>query len=252
MTAAIEFQGVVKRYGGVAVLDGLDLEVPAGSAFALVGANGAGKTTCIKSLLDFGRVDAGAVRIFGTDHRDHRARARLVYLPERFLPPHHLSGMEFLAYAARLHGADFDRGAARDAALALDLDPQVLGRPARSYSKGMAQKLGLASCLLSGKDLLILDEPTSGLDPKARLLVKRLLGALHAQGHTLFYSTHVLADVHAVCDRLAVLHRGRVRFAGTPQRCLARYGGTSLEEAYLNCVDCGPAHAGTAAGHGLS
>jgi ABC-2 type transport system ATP-binding protein len=252
MTAAIEFQGVVKRYGGVAVLDGLELEVPAGSAFALVGANGAGKTTCIKTLLDFVQVDAGSVRIFGVDHRDHRSRARLVYLPERFLPPHHLSGLEFLAYFARLHGGTFDAQAARRAALSLDLDPGVLGRPARSYSKGMAQKLGLAACLLSGKDLMVLDEPTSGLDPKARLLVKRLLSALHEQGRTLFFSTHVLADVHAVCDRLAVLHRGRVLFAGTPQQCLECYGGASLEEAYLNCVDAAAAHAGTPGGHALS
>ena len=228
---------MVKRYGGVAVLDGLDLEVPAGSAFALVGANGAGKTTCIKTMLDFGQVDAGSVRIFGADHRDHRARARLVYLPERFLPPYHLSGLEFLAYAARLHDAQFDAAAARAAARSLDLDPDALARPARSYSKGMAQKLGLASCLLSNKDLLVLDEPSTGLDPKARLLVKRLLSALHANGRTIFMSTHVLADVHAVCDRIAVLHRGVVRFEGTPAQCLARFGGADLEQAYLACVD---------------
>jgi len=234
---AVRLRGVAKRFGARTALDGVDLEVAPGSCFALVGANGAGKTTCIKSLLDFGSIDAGAIHLFGEDHRRAAARARLAFLPERFLPPHHLTGFEFLDYHARLHGARQGRSAALDAAAAVDLDGEALARPARSYSKGMAQKLGLAACLASGKDLLVLDEPMSGLDPKARLLVKRRLATLHGEGCTLLFSTHVLADVQALCDAMLILHAGRVRFAGTPGDCLAAFAGADLEEAYLHCIE---------------
>ena len=234
---AIEFLGVVKRYGEVTVLDGLDLAVPAGKAFALVGANGAGKTTCIKTVLDFGVADAGTVRIFGEAHTQPAARSRLSFLPERFMPPFHLTGMEFLAYAGKLQGVSISRERACRVAAELDLDPQALARPARSYSKGMAQKLGLASSLLADRELLVLDEPMSGLDPKARLLVKRQLVELKRRAHTLFFSTHVLSDVHAVCDLMAIVHRGKARFVGSPEECLASFGGCDLEQAYLNCID---------------
>jgi ABC-2 type transport system ATP-binding protein len=233
----LAFGAVVTRLGGRRVLDGVDLLVPARACFALVGANGAGKTTCIRSLLDFCAVEAGSIRLFGQDHRRAVARARLAFLPERFLPPHHLTGFEFLAYHARLHGEPAGRDAARRAAAAVDLDPEALGRPARSYSKGMAQKLGLAACLASHKELLVLDEPMSGLDPGARVRVKRRLAALREAGRTLFFSTHVLADVQALCDAMAILHAGRVRFAGTPSECLAAFGGADLEEAYLHCIE---------------
>jgi ABC-2 type transport system ATP-binding protein len=234
---AIRFRGVAKRFGATSVLDAVDLEVPPGTCFALVGANGAGKTTCIKTLLDFGAADSGSIDIFGTDHRQPASRSRLVFLPERFLPPFHLTGHEFLVYTARLHGVAPDAQARREAAQSLDLDVQALSRSARSYSKGMAQKLGLAACLLSGKDLLVLDEPMSGLDPKARMLVKRRLSALRDAGRTSFFSTHVLGDVEAVCDRMAILHQGKVCFTGSPQACVRRYGGADLEEAYLSCIE---------------
>ncbi len=120
---------------------------------------------------------------------------------------------------------------------ALDLDPAALGRPVRAYSKGMAQKLGLAACFLSGKRLLILDEPVSGLDPKARALVKRHLLRLKAAGHTLFFSTHALPDVEELCDRMAILHGGEIRFVGSPAECRERFEAETLEQAFLNCIN---------------
>ena len=228
---------VRKRFGNATVLDGVNLEVAAGTIFALVGANGAGKTTCIKTLLTFAVADSGSVRLFGADHRDSASRSRLSFLPERFLPPHHLTGFEFLDYMARLYGNEPDHQRASDAAAELDLDPAALRRAARSYSKGMAQKLGLVACLMSGKDLLIFDEPMDGLDPKARLLVKRLMGELRQRGSGVFFSTHVLADAQAVCDQVAILHAGSVRFCGTPYQCMARFGGADLEQAYLHCIE---------------
>ena len=218
------------------MLDGLDLEVGAGEFYALVGVNGAGKTTCIKSLLDFCAVDGGEIRLFGEPHTAPRARARLAYLPERFLPPYYLSGRDFLDYMGRLYGRRPGADERTATLAALDLDPEALPRPVRQYSKGMAQKLGLAACLMSGRDLFVLDEPMSGLDPKARLLVKRRLVRLREEGRTVFFSTHMLADVEDLCDRMGVLHAGRLRFDGRPAECRERYGVESLEEAYLRCI----------------
>ncbi|MDZ7751816.1 MAG: ABC transporter ATP-binding protein [Gammaproteobacteria bacterium] len=233
---ALSFTAVAKRLAGQVVLAGLDLAVREGECFALVGVNGAGKTTAIKTLLDFSRPDAGTVAICGEPSHQPRARRHLAYLPERFTPPHYLSGRDFLHTMCRLHGVAFDP--ARVSALfeALALDASALDKPVRSFSKGMAQKLGLAMCFLSERPLLVLDEPMSGLDPQARALVKRHLQALRQQGRTLFFSTHLLADVEALCDRLAILHHGRLQFLGTPAACRDRYHAPDLEAAFLSCI----------------
>ena len=233
---ALHFRNVTKRYPRQLALSDLNLSVHAGEFFGLVGVNGAGKTTLIKSLLDFCDIDSGSVEIFGIDHRQSQARARLAYLPERFLPPYYLTGRDFLQFMARLHRVAMDEAQMMQMLATLDLDVSALAKPVRDYSKGMAQKLGLAACFLSGKDLLVLDEPMSGLDPKARALLKTYLQQLRAQGKTLFFSTHMLHDVEALCDRIAILHGGNVRFVGSPQECCAQFGAENLEQAYLNCI----------------
>jgi ABC-2 type transport system ATP-binding protein len=120
---------------------------------------------------------------------------------------------------------------------ALDLDPDALTKPVRALSKGMAQKLGLAAVLLSGKALYVLDEPMSGLDPRARALLKQhLLAQRHSGVQTLFFSTHLLPDVETLCDRMIILHAGIPRFIGTPAECCAAYDAPDLETAYLRCV----------------
>jgi ABC-2 type transport system ATP-binding protein len=235
-SAALRAEGLVKRFGARPVLDGIGLAVAPGAAAGLVGANGAGKTTFIKCALDLCAPDAGRVELFGVDSRQARARARLAYLPERFVPPHYLLGREFLAMTLALSGASFD--AARAAALAaeLELDPQALARPVRQLSKGMTQKLGLAACFLQERDLYVLDEPMSGLDPAGRLAVKSVLARLAAGGRALFFTSHVLADVEALCTTIAVLERGRLRFQGAPAALRARYGEDNLERAFLKCI----------------
>ncbi len=235
-TAALHFRNVTKRYPHQLALSDLNLSVNAGEFFGLVGVNGAGKTTLIKSLLDFCDIDSGSVEIFGTDHRQAQARARLAYLPERFLPPYYLTGRDFLNFMARLHRVAVDEAQLLQMLATLDLDSSALSKPVRDYSKGMAQKLGLAACFLSGKDLLVLDEPMSGLDPKARALLKGYLQQLKVQGKTLFFSTHMLHDVETLCDRIAILHGGKVQFVGSPPECCAQFGADNLEQAYLNCI----------------
>ena len=235
-TAAISFSGVTKSYGATPALDDLGLEVRRGELFGLVGGNGAGKTTLIKCLLDFCEIDAGEIRLFGASHRLTSSRRELAFLPERFNPPYYLTGRDFLRYMARMHRGTYAEERVAGIFERLDLELSALTRPARTYSKGMTQKLGLAACLLSGKPLQVLDEPTSGLDPKARALLKRALSAVRDAGGTVFFTSHALADVGEICDRMAVLHGGRLRFAGTPADLIARHSSRDLEGAFLDCI----------------
>ena len=242
---ALRFAQVAKNYAGAPALAEFSLEVRRGEFFGLIGVNGAGKTTLLKCLLDFCDTDGGAIEIFGAPHRASAARARLAYLPERFNPPFYLTGRDFLRYMLRLYRAPYDEAQVRRAFGALDLELTALDRAARTYSKGMTQKLGLAACLLSGKDLYVLDEPTGGLDPKARALLKGELRELKRAGRTVFFTSHALADVAEMCDRLAVLHGGELRFAGTPGEMVRRFGAGDLERAFLDCIGAGIALAPT-------
>ena len=234
--AALRTEGLVKRYGARHALDGVSLEVAPGAATGLVGANGAGKTTFIKCVLDLCAADGGRVEIFGVDARQAAARARLAYLPERFSPPHYLLGREFLGMTLALAGGRFDAPRAAALAAELELEPQALERPVRQLSKGMTQKLGLAGCFLQERDLYVLDEPMSGLDPAGRLAVKAVLARLHGAGSALFFTSHVLSDVEELCSTIAVLDRGRLRFRGAPEALRARTGEDNLERAFLKCV----------------
>ncbi|MBF0626793.1 MAG: ABC transporter ATP-binding protein [Magnetococcales bacterium] len=218
------------------VLDRINFSVRNGSFFGLAGGNGAGKTTLIKSMLDLCRLDSGEILLRGVPTTEVAARREIAYLPERFLPPGHLTGREFLTFILRLHGAKPDPQAMEAQLVALDMDPGALRKPVRALSKGMTQKLGLASCLLSGKRLWLLDEPTSGLDPLARALLKQQLRQHQEQGVTLFINTHLLADVDDLCDAMAILHHGKLLFCGAPSECREQFGGHSLEESYLRAV----------------
>ena len=235
-TPALSFNGVSKAFGVTPALQDFSLTVERGELFALVGGNGAGKTTLIKCLLDFCTQDSGEISIAGVAHTLTRSRADLAFLPERFNPPHYLTGRDFLRYMAELHRAPYDEELTKQAFGRLDLQISALERPARTYSKGMTQKLGLAACLLSGKTLQVLDEPTSGLDPLARALFKRELRSLREARRTVFFTSHSLADVEELCDRMALLHNGRLMYAGTPAALVSRFNAASLEQAFLACI----------------
>jgi ABC-2 type transport system ATP-binding protein len=243
---ALNFDCVRKSFGRHVALADFTLTVHAGELFGLVGVNGAGKTTLIKCLLDFATPDAGRIEIFGTSHLETSARRTLAFLPERFLPPYYLTGRDFLRYMLTLHRRQFVRERVDAMFDALDLDRRALDLPVRSFSKGMTQKLGLAACLLSDKALYVLDEPTSGLDPKARALLKQELLALQSKGRTLFVTSHLLADVEQLCDRMAVLHAGTIRYVGTPAELLARHASRNLEQAFLRCIEETPSAAAAA------
>jgi ABC-2 type transport system ATP-binding protein len=233
---AVRVATLVKRYGGLEALKQVDLEVPAGEAFGLVGANGAGKTTLIKCMLDLCDYDSGTIELFGIGARAPESRRRLAYVPERFVPPHYLRCREFLELLLQISGVRYDAAAAERLLAELELDTRALERPVRQLSKGMTQKLGLAACFLLERDLYVLDEPMSGLDPAARVAVKSVLRRLAAEGRTLFFTSHVLADVEELCSSIAVLDGGRVRFRGAPAALCARYAESRLEQAFMRCI----------------
>jgi len=234
--SAIKVEKLCKSFSGIQVLNEIDLTVAKGEFKGLIGVNGAGKTTLIKCLLDFCDVTSGNIEIFGTTHTKKEARKRLVFLPERFVPPYYLTGKDFLVYMAKLHGVEYNSLKVTDLFKILDLELSALVKPVRDFSKGMAQKLGLAACLMSEKDLMVLDEPMSGLDPKARAYLNQHLIELKQAGKTIFFSTHMLADIEVLCDRVAILHDGHIRFAGTIEECTDKFKANNLEQAYLTCV----------------
>lgn len=224
-------------YVGKPAIDGINLGVKAGEIFGLMGVNGAGKTTMIKSILGLRDPDRGEISIMGRDRLNFESKARLAYLPEKFDPPWFLSGMEFLKFSAQLYKSDFDPEKMEAAAESLALDPAALKRRVQTYSKGMRQKLGLIGTILTGASFFILDEPMSGLDPRARALVKKLILEMHGKDSTFFLSSHILADMDEICDRVALLHDQTIQFIGTPAELRAVNNSLSLEHAFLEYIE---------------
>ena len=237
---AIQCHRICKTYGKSKVLDSVELEVPRGAFYGLVGVNGSGKSTMIKAMLDLVSIDNGTITLFGASHRKVGSRKQVAYLPDRFSPPIHLRCRDFIQYMLELHSARQSKEEIYGMLDALELDRETMMSSVGRLSKGMTQKLGLASCLLSRKSLLILDEPMSGLDPKARVLFKKQLFKLKQQGVTVFFSSHVLADVDELADKMAVLHNGRLLYEGVSDEFKQTYQGDSLEDAYINCVSMEP------------
>jgi len=233
---ALKIEKLNQHYGKHSVLTDINLSVNQGEYIGLVGVNGAGKTTLIKSILDFISIKTGKIEIFGQTHRETSSRQSLSFLPEKFLPPYYLTGKDFLSYMAELNQVQLKESDIEEIFKILDLDISALKKSVRQNSKGMAQKLGLASCFLSEKPMLLLDEPMSGLDPKARAYLKRHLINLKETGKTLFFSTHLLADVESICDRIVVLHNGKICFNGSPTECCNQFQTDGLEDAYLKCI----------------
>ena len=233
----IDCQQIVKRYASKVVLDRVNLQVTGGEFFGLVGMNGSGKSTLIKAILDLIGIDAGKIIIHNLSHRNVNSRENIAYLPDRFSPPVHLRGQDFIQYMLRLHRSRCDQQQIDNVLDGLELDKKIMQESVNKLSKGMTQKLGLASCLLSGKSLLILDEPMSGLDPRARVLFKKQLKQLKQQGVTVFFSSHVLADVEEMADTMAVLHNSKIYYSGTTEKFKQQYNGVNVEQAYMNCIE---------------
>lgn len=236
-SSAIYIEGLTVAYQGVPAIENIHLEVKPGEMFGLIGLNGAGKTTLIKTLLNLRAPDQGQALVYGQSSETKSVKDRLAFLPERFEPSWFLSGLEFLKFSAALYKKRLSDAECYEAAESLALDPQALKRRVQTYSKGMRQKLGILGTVLTGCDLLILDEPMSGLDPVARALVKETLLQVKARGCTVFLSSHILADMDEICDRVAVLHNRTIQFNESPKELKAVTSSTNLERAFLHFIE---------------
>lgn len=232
----IEVEGLRKTYRigfwrkPVEALRGVSFKVHEGDLFGFIGPNGAGKSTAIKILLGLLMPGEGRATLMGRPAGSPAGRAEVGFLPEQPYFYDYLSGWEFLSFYGRisgLKGADLRRRIGEVMELA-GVGEAWAGRRLRTYSKGMLQRMGLAQALLGRPRLVILDEPMSGLDPLGRRHVRNLLKRLHTEGVTVFYSSHVLSDVEALCTRLAMVVSGEIRRQGTVEEVMA-----GEEETYL-------------------
>lgn len=227
MAEAIEIRGLTKRYtgylgGSVLAVDNLSIEVHEGEIFGFLGPNGAGKTTTIKMLLGLLNPTSGTASILGRPVDDTEVRRRISYLPENPYFYEHMTGPEVLDFYAQLFGYGKQERKKRVAELLeiVGLKHDVKKRLAQ-YSKGMMQRIGIAQALINDPELLFFDEPTSGLDPIAHRDISELILRLKSEKKTVFLSSHQLADVEAVADRVAIIDHGKLQKIGPLEELLA-------------------------------
>jgi ABC-2 type transport system ATP-binding protein len=213
VAAAISVGGLVKTFGSTRALDGLDLTVETGEVHGFLGPNGSGKTTTIRVLLGLLRADAGEVRLLDGDpwHDTVELHRRIAYVPGDVNLWPKLTGGEVIDFFARLRG-DVDVDRRDDLVRRFELDPT---KRARTYSKGNRQKVALVAALASSAELLILDEPTSGLDPLMEAVFQACIEEVRDEGRTVLLSSHILAEVEALCDRVSIIRAGRTVESGT-------------------------------------
>ena len=234
----IELTGLTKKYGRFTAVDGIDLFIPRGELYGLLGPNGAGKTTTMRMIAGILQPTAGKVRIAGVDIQKDPlvAKARLGFIPDRPFVYDKLTGAEFLRFVAGLYGQGGEVIERRiDELLELfELDPWK-DELTEAYSHGMRQKLIISSALVHRPEVIVVDEPMVGLDPKSARLLKDLLREFVTRGGTVLMSTHTLEIAEAMCDRIAIVHGGKVAAEGTMDalRIQTSSGDASLEELFL-------------------
>ena len=234
----IETDGVTKRYGDVRAVDGLSLTVERGETYGFLGPNGAGKSTTIGLVLDYLRPTSGAVRVFGRDpqHDAVEVRDRIGVLPDRFGLYEDRSARQHVAFVAETKRANDDPETLLERVGLGD----AIDDDAGDFSSGMEQRLALAMALVGEPDLLVLDEPFSGLDPHGVRRVRDIVHEENERGATVFFSSHVLGQVELVCDRIGVLHDGRLVAEGTLDELRDRAGlpdAATIEDVFVELTD---------------
>ena len=232
----LSVRSVSAGYKDITVFNDVNFNVQSGEIFGFIGLNGQGKTTFIKTVLGLKDPVAGQISVLGVSAGASAAKRNIAYLPEKFMPAWFMSGYEFIRFSVSLYGANVSSTQIDEMAKMLSLDVNALSRKVQTYSKGMAQKLGLIATVLTGAPFLVLDEPMSGLDPLARSNVKEMLLACKENGQTVFLSSHILSDLDELCDRLCVLDSGSVQYLGDPISLKKQEKKKSLEAAFLSVL----------------
>lgn len=237
MSDAISLSALTKRYKDVTAVDALSFSVGRGEVFGFMGHNGAGKTTAIKMLLGLVRPSAGSATVLGLDiANDSLAiRARCGFLPGTYSLPREMTPESFLRYVASLFALPAAKTKTKiDELLTLFQLTAVARKKLGSFSTGMMQKVGLAQALLNDPEVIFLDEPTSGLDPLGRHeLLSHIKTLSKERGATVMFSTHILSDIESICERVAVMHRGRLIAAGELGALKREHATASMDELYL-------------------
>jgi ABC-2 type transport system ATP-binding protein len=237
MNPALALNNISYSVSGIEILKTLNFDVSEQTYFAIAGVNGAGKSTLIKLILDLIRPQPGGeIQIFGSDNRAPQCRDQLAYLPEKFDVKKNISGRQYLEFITAVYRQSSSTDKITGLCERLDFPAERLDSRVASYSKGMVQKLGLVSCFMLDRKLIILDEPLSGLDPRARYHFKELMREEKSNQRTILYSTHLLADAEDLCDQFGILHDGEIKYQGNPVDCMRHYQSDSLEKAYMKCI----------------
>ncbi|MDC1142436.1 ABC transporter ATP-binding protein [Planctomycetota bacterium] len=219
MDVALETKGLSKTYGKfrkIVALKPLDITIKSGAAFGLLGANGAGKSTFVKTLLGVCKATTGRATVFGEDFRSPNVRKKIGYLPEGTHFPRYMTGRQVCEYFGNLAGlkrAELKKEV--DEKLELVEMQEWADRKVSKYSKGMRQRIGLAQAMIGNPSILILDEPTDGVDPPGRRAIRQVIKKLRDEGATIIWNSHLLAEVEDVCDEIAILYRGELLKRGT-------------------------------------
>jgi ABC-2 type transport system ATP-binding protein len=234
----IQIKGLTKKYGSFTAVDAIDLEVPRGQIVGFLGPNGAGKTTTLRMIAGILRPTAGWVTIGGVNIVDDPAEAKAMmgYIPDRPFIYEKLTGAEFLRFVAGLYGQAGETVERRAHELLALFDLlEWRDELVESYSHGMRQKLIISSAFLHRPQVIVVDEPMVGLDPKAARILKDLFREYVGRGNTIMMSTHTMEVAESLCDRIAIIHGGRIRAAGTMQELYASVeaGARGLEELFL-------------------
>ena len=232
-TSVVTARGLVKRYGEIVAVRGIDFSVHTGECFGFLGPNGAGKTTTMKAIYGLAEMDQGDLTVLGLDVRAQRreVNARIGVVPQEENLDRGLTVRENLSMHALFHGLQPD-GRIDELLRAAVLD-QRAGSRTQELSGGMKRRLLVARALVNDPELVVLDEPTTGLDPQARLAVWSVLERLKARGVTLIVTTHYMEEAERICDRLVIMDEGEIVARGSPAELRSRYGQETLEGVFL-------------------
>jgi ABC-2 type transport system ATP-binding protein len=237
MFAAISVSNLRKVYGTKAAVDGLDLEVPRGSFFGFLGPNGAGKTTTIRMLMGLAPPTSGSIELLGLPMPEHalEVKGKIGLVPDESLLFDHLTGLEFTEFVGRMYGLTRPMAHARGQELLslFELDGDVR-KLIGDYSKGMRKRVAMAAALIHRPELFLLDEPFEGVDAVGARLMKEILLEQVRHGATVFLTSHVLEVVERLCDRVAIIHQGKLVLKGTMAEL--RTGSETLEDVFVRVV----------------